>query len=182
MEIELKFPLLNSEETINKLNSLAKPEKNGILQKDTYYNPPHKNFLDKKPISEWLRLRESKKGNSINYKRWHNDSGNTTSCDEHETLIDNLKEYREILTSLGFKEVIVVEKLRSTWSYKNTEIAIDMINDLGKFIEIEAKGEFKDKKEAEKHLYSVLNELNIEVGSQDFEGYPLLLLKKKGLI
>lgn len=54
-----------------------------------YYIPAHRNFLDKKPVSEWLRLRESNKGISLDYKKWHNEDGNkTVSCDEFETKIE----------------------------------------------------------------------------------------------
>jgi len=42
----------------------------------------------------------------------------------------------------------------------------------------------KDKllEKAKKYLYEILGELNLKLGKQDFEGYPYLLLKKKGLI
>ena len=91
-EIELKFPLLNHLELIEKLKSIAKLEKSEDFQKDIYYTPAHRNFLSKKPVSEWLRLREFKKGFSLNYKKWHNEDGNKTiSCDEFETNIENIE-------------------------------------------------------------------------------------------
>lgn len=183
VEVELKFPLLNGKELAEKLKTTAKPEKQGDFQKDTYYNPPHRNFLEKKPVSEWLRLRESKKGYNLNYKKWHNSDGNkTVSCDEFETKIENIESLKKIFTSLNFKELIIVEKTRNTWNYKDTEIAIDDVKELGNFIEIEAKGNFASIEEAKKHLHSILKEIEAKTGEQDFEGYPYLLLKKKGLL
>jgi adenylate cyclase class 2 len=183
LEIELKFPLLNRLELIEKLKSIAKLEKSEELQKDTYYNPAHRNFLSKKPVSEWLRLRESKKGFSLNYKKWHNEDGNKTiSCDEFETKIENIESLKKLFENLNFEETIIIEKNRSVWHYKDTEIAIDDVKDLGNFIEIEAKGNFINIGEAKKHLYLILNELGAKIGEQDFEGYPYLLLKKNGLL
>ena len=183
IEVELKFPLLNHKELAEKLNSISKPEKHGDFQKDIYYNPSHRNFLGKKPVSEWLRLRESRKGFSLNYKKWHNKDGSkTVSCDEFETKIDNLEALRKLFENLNFEELIVVEKNRSVWNYKDTEIAIDEVKELGSFIELEAKGNFANIESAKEHLYAILKEIGAKVGEQDFEGYPYLLLKKKGLL
>ena len=182
-EVELKFPLLNHMKLVEKLESVAKPQKQADFQKDTYFNPAHRDFLSKKPISEWLRLRESKKGFSLNYKRWHNEDGSkAVSCDEFETKIENIDALRKLLESLNFKKLITVDKTRNVWNYKDTEIAIDEVRGLGVFIELEAKGNFTGIEEAKKHLYSVLKEIGAEVGEQDFEGYPYLLLKRNGFL
>lgn len=183
IEIELKFPLLNHKELIEKLNFIANVEREREFQKDIYFNPPHKDFSSKNPVSEWLRLRESKKGFSLNYKKWHNENGKKAiSCDEFQTKIDDIKAFKKILENLKFRKLVSVEKIRNIWSYKSTEIAIDEVKYLGNFIEIEAKGNFSDIEQAKKHLYKVLQELEAKIGEQDFQGYPYLLLKKKGLI
>lgn len=183
IEVELKFPLLNPKELIEKLKSIAKLEKQGDFQKDIYFNPPHRDFLGKKLVSEWLRLRESQKGFSLNYKNWHKEiDPKSVSCDEFETKIGNIEALRKLFESLNFKELVTVEKNRSIWNYKDTEIAIDEVKELGNFIEIEARGNFTNIEEAKKHLYLVLKEIGAKVGEQDFEGYPYLLLKKKGLL
>ena len=183
IEVELKFPLLNHNGLIEKLKSIVKIEKEGDFQKDTYFNLAHRDFLSKKPVSEWLRLRESKKGFSLNYKKWHNEDGSkTVSCDEFETKIENPDSLKKLFGNLNFKELISVEKNRNVWNYKDTEIAIDEVKELGSFIEIEAKGNFTNIEEVKKHLYEILKEIGAEVGEQDFEGYPYLLLKKKGLL
>ncbi len=186
VEIELKFPLLNSKELAETLHRIAKLKKQGDLQKDTYYTPAHRDFVKQKPISEWLRLRESKKGCSLNYKKWHTTEGEkTVSCDEYETKIDNILSLTKLLKNLDFKELIVVEKSRTSWEYKDVEISIDEVTGLGTYIEIEAQGDyggFTNIEEAKKHLYTILKEIRVQVGEQDFEGYPHQLLKKKGLL
>ena len=68
IEIEAKFPLFNREETIKILKKKGKTIEENNYQKDIYYTPIHKNFLDKRPISEWLRIRDTKDEKTINYK------------------------------------------------------------------------------------------------------------------
>jgi len=180
-EVELKFPLGNPEEVTRKLNSVAKIDKKEDYQKDTYYVVPHRNFLEQKPISEWLRIRETKKSSNLNYKNWHNtDKIQAVSCDEFETVVGDITALKKIFKSLDFKEIIIVEKTRTTWGYKDVLMAIDNVTELGYFIELEAKGDFKNIDEAKKHLYAVLEELDIKTSSQDLRGYPYRLLEKQG--
>ncbi|MDD5193935.1 MAG: class IV adenylate cyclase [Candidatus Nanoarchaeia archaeon] len=182
IEIELKFPLKNSEKAIKILNEKAE-QKGEDYQRDDYYSPIHRNFLAKTPVSEWLRIRETKNKPGINYKRWHNNDGQSISCDEFETPIGDIETLKSIFKRLDFKELITVEKIRKNWKYKNTIISIDKITELGDFIEIEIEeNEFKNMEQAKEYLFNILNELNLEFGGQDFEGYPYLLLKKRGLI
>ena len=51
-EIEMKFPLLNPEELIQKLNKIAKIKEQNLSQKDIYYIPAHRNFITAKKIRE----------------------------------------------------------------------------------------------------------------------------------
>lgn len=183
IEVELKFPLLNKKELEAKLNSLAKKEKEVREQKDTYFTPKHKNYLDTRPTTEWLRIRETQKGASIAYKNYHKEKdAKAVSCDEFETKIGNPEILHKIFMALEIKELTVVHKTRKAWEYKDTEIAIDEVKGLGDYIEIEAKGKFNSINEAKKHLYAVLEELGAKTGEQDFEGYPFLILKKNGLL
>lgn len=184
VEIELRFPLKNPEEFINELNSKAEPDKKEIFQKDTYYVPAHRNFLDNKWPYEWLRLRETSMGASLDYKYFHRENAEKAAdyCDEFQTKIESADALRKIFTNLNFKEVIIVEKSRSTWNYKDVEIAVDNIKDLGFYIELELKKDFQDAKEAKQYLFSVLSELNAEVGEEDLKGYPYAILKKTGAI
>ncbi len=182
IEIELKFPLENPEKAIQTLNEKAE-QISEDYQKDNYYLPVHRNFIEKKPVSEWLRIRESKNKPTINYKKWHNDNAHAISCEELETAIENIEHLKNILNRLDFKELIIIEKIRKNWKYKNTIISIDKITDLGYFIEIEIeKYKFEDIDKVKEYLHNILKELGLKLGKQDFEGYPYLLLKKRGLI
>ena len=181
IEVEITFPLHNTKQVIAKLESLGLSEENNEYQKDTYYIPPHKDFLAQRPISDWLRIRETDNGASINFKHWHNQgNAQAVSCDEFESHIESADAVKNIFAQLDIKEAVIVEKKRGIWNYKGVEVALDQVTDLGTFIEIEAKGDFSSIPEAEKHLYDVLKELGAEIGKQDRKGYPHLLLEKKG--
>lgn len=70
IEIEAKFPLINKEYTFDKLNKIGEKAETNNIQKDIYYTPAHENLLDKEPISEWLRIRNTNDEKTINYKNW----------------------------------------------------------------------------------------------------------------
>lgn len=183
IEVELTFPLLNIDEVRKHLATIATLEKDGERQRDTYYNAPHRDFLKHSPIAEWLRVRETNYKHSITYKHWHNQNNlEAVSCDELESVITNPEGVKALLGRLDFPEVVVVEKVRTTFRYKDVEVALDSVTDLGPFIELEAKGEFPSIEVATEHLYAVLKEIGATVGPQDFVGYPHLLLHKKGLL
>ena len=61
LEIERRFPLLDYSKALNMLMTFAEKVEVGVYQKDTYFNPPHMDFLAFKPISEWLRIRDNGK-------------------------------------------------------------------------------------------------------------------------
>lgn len=180
-EIELKFPLKNAEEVTKFLEANAKSIAKDVFQKDTYYTPAHRDFRDKKYPFEWLRLRESPKGFSLNYKHFYpEDAEKTDYCDEFETKVENIDAVKKIFTSIDIKEIIIVEKKRSTWEFKDVEIAIDDVKKLGKYIELEALNHFEDPKQGKEYLYSILKELNAEVDEEDLRGYPFKILKEQG--
>jgi predicted adenylyl cyclase CyaB len=119
----------------------------------------------------------------VNYKFWHNQRNEqAVSCDEFETLVTEVEAIKNILRRLDFQKIVVVEKRRSTWKYKDVEIAIDQVTDLGSHIELEAKGAFASVEEARRRLYEVLKEIGAKTGPQDYRGYPHLLLEKKGVM
>ena len=77
IEIEAKFELLNDKQLLEKLekNSEAKLVEENEIQKDTYFTPNDRNFLDKRPVSEhsmqplsksqWYSLQTQKKENIV---------------------------------------------------------------------------------------------------------------------
>ena len=134
-------------------------------QIDEYYTPAHRDFAAKKPVSEWLRIRrEDQKPSSITYKKWHYDADgrNMCFCDEYETEIGDGGQMQKIFEALDLKRVTRVDKKRRCYTFKDYEIAIDEVKNLGSFVELE----YKSEKEAEpdqiiKEMVSFLKTLNV---------------------
>jgi adenylate cyclase, class 2 len=183
MEIELKVTI----EYVQPLLSLL--EKEGSFsyedhQIDYYYVPAHRNFLAEKPIKEWLRLRDSNGTFYITYKkRYYNADGTSNHADEHEVEIKNLETGKKIFEVLNFVPIITVDKIRKAWRYKEYEICVDKVADLGDFVEIEYKGTRMVEPNAETdEMMKFLEGLNCGKIVRPRKGYPWMLLEKRGLV
>jgi len=169
-------------ENIRKL--LAFLKKNGkFLEKkhqvDKYFTPAHRDFTSERPINEWLRLRDSSGKFSINYKNWHQEKdGRDHYCDEYESTIENLEQLENIFKAINTKPLVIVDKLRKAWLYKDFEVAIDSVKGLGDFVEIEYKGINQKKKPSEitKEMVGFLKGLKVGEISRNYSGYPFQLL------
>ena len=147
-------------------------------QKDEYFSPAHRNFLAQKSVAEWLRLRDSD-DSSITYKNWHYaKNGKSHYCDEYESKIENIDQLRKIFKALDIKLIVTVEKTRSLWNYKDYEIAIDTVTDLGDFVEIEYKGSDSpaDPGKITDGMIAFLKKVDCGKIERNFVGYPFMLL------
>lgn len=181
IEIEIKFPLLNYEETIRHLNEVAN-FKYESQQIDYYYNSPHRNFVENpNNINEWLRLRVSNDKLELNYKDWQPHTEIIkTHCIEHEVIISSFEGFKNILEALDFQPLITVNKLRKVWLLNDVEVSIDYVVDLGAFIELEYKGISDNIEIVRKMLFQTLTLLDAQTDEIDLKGYPFLMLKKNG--
>jgi len=179
-EVEVKYPLYNSEDVLKSIEIInAKKILNNEHQVDAYFTPYHKNFLDNEIISEWLRIRESDKKCSVNFKRWLPIGEKIqTHCDEFEVSISDVKTMELIFKALDIREIIRVEKTRNSWILNGIEISIDFIEKLGYFIELEAIHEVEEEKIpiVYEKFKNILTQLNADIGKQDRRGYPYLLI------
>lgn len=178
IEIEIKVNVENSQPLLEFL------EKNGIFQSekrqiDEYFSPAHKNFVASRPVAEWLRLRDAEGKYSINYKNWHiEEDGKSHYCDEFETIIDSMEKFKKIFSALDFKPLTTVDKVRKTWRYKDYEIAVDSVKNLGDFVEIEYWGEGSDlnPKKITQGMMNFLKEIGCGKIKRNYVGYPFLVL------
>ncbi len=162
-------------------------EKNGNCisekyQRDEYFTPAHRNFITTKPIKEWLRLRAEEGSYSLNYKNWqYGVDGKAYHCDEYEVTFDGLEGAKKIFKALNFEPLIVVDKKRTTFMCKDYEIALDCVEELGDYVEVEYKGEeyILDTKKVANEMKDFVEKTGCKILEQDFVGYPFLLLNKK---
>lgn len=181
IEIEIQVQVENIKPLVKFLNTSAKK----ILktrQIDEYFVPKHRNFLAKKPVSEWLRLRTANGSYFLNYKNWYyGKDGKSHHCDEYETKIEDINQLKLILESLDFHPIVKVDKTRTSYLYKNYEISVDRVKGLGDFVEIEYKGKSsgKNAKAITGKMEEFLKSFKLGTIYRNYVGYPFQLLFPK---
>lgn len=179
VETEIKIKL--SEKEYKDLKLIL--DKNGKFlkeahQKDTYYSPSHRNFIAPIYPYEWLRIGE--RGNQIivNYKHWYPEGvENNTHCDEFEVEIDDAVNMDKIFKVLDLKEIAVVDKNRFTYFYLDKyEIALDTVEELGYFVEIEVKKYDSDPLEEYEKILKTAKDLHLNLNNLDRRGYPFHII------
>lgn len=179
-EIEIQVRVEQTEPLLQFLKTEA--ECNGEKhQRDEYFSPNDgtNDFLKTRPVTQWLRVREANGQASINYKLWHfGNDGKGEYADEYETNADSADQLRAILGALNFRSVVVVEKTRASYRYKEYEIAIDRVTGLGDFVEIEYCGTQKitDPKQCTEDMLEFLKAIGCGTLKRNHRGYPYMLL------
>jgi adenylate cyclase class 2 len=168
-EVEQKFPLADRTQIRSKLIALGAVFEESIDQADTYSNHPSRDFGQ---TDEALRLRQVAQQNWITYKGPKLDQQTKTRLEIELPLpggIAPLEQFGELLLALGFRRVLTVRKRREpgklTWEGQEVHVALDHIDTLGDFLELEiAAGEasLPAAKEALAHLSQVLRLPNSE--------------------
>jgi adenylate cyclase class 2 len=186
IEVELRYKVKNKKKLLKWLEKNAKKAYE-FRQIDEYYTPAHKNYFDKKYPSEYLRIRKSGDKYSITYKYWHSKGGGKeySHCDEYKTDVEDGKQMRKIFKALNFKLLVVVDKHRTAYNYKNFEIVIDVVKSLGTICEVEVKGMYKSVDEAQKMIRELAGELDFTKADRGDDlklGYAYLIAKKKGIV
>jgi len=160
-------------------------------QRDVYYDAPHRDFAE---TDEALRVRhetrlsdgidppggdddpERTETTNLTYKGPLLDDGSKTRA-EHETEVADAAATAGVLSELGFEPAATVEKRREFWSYDGFTVALDVVTDLGEFVEIEravddeaAIGATRDE------ALDALEELGLDGSAQIRTSYLGLLL------
>ncbi len=185
VEVEIKIPLdeANFSRVQNQLKQTAKLVKDS-QETDDYYTPAHRDFLEPQYPYEWLRLRKKAGRIILNYKHFHPENvPDTTHCDEFETEITSSEQLHKIFSSLNFKKIVTVDKKRENYRVgEEFDIAMDIVQELGHYIEIEALKDFGGVDATRQKLYELAKKLGIDISKEDKRGYPYILMEKKGLI
>lgn len=183
IEVEIKVKIDNFEEIKEKVSKIGKLIKS-IKQIDDYYVPIHRDFFVKKPHPvEWLRIRTNPDKVVWEYTKSINpkENGDYDYAEEYETEISEKSELEKILGFLDFKKSVTIDKYREYWMCSGIEVALDNVTDLGYFIEAEAKGDFKDEKEAKEECIKFLENLGItDIENKRIKkGYPEIYLESQ---
>ncbi|MGW4798105.1 class IV adenylate cyclase [Nonomuraea sp. NPDC004297] len=174
IEVEQKFRLLSPVDDLKAaLAERGAGAGEPTRQVDTYFNAPHRDFLDGQIVSEWLRIREEDGRASLNFKRWHPlEAAIKTHCDEYESVVSDVTAVRLTLAALDFTELTVVDKTREEWHLDGIALAFDTVAGLGAFVEFEFKGEAGSAGEANAAITAFIDGLDIRLGERIHAGYP----------
>ena len=85
------------------------------------------------------------------------------ASDEYEFAVDDGNAARQMLTALGWQEIVTVDKIRLESKTEDYTICIDEVAGLGLFIELEVLTEDSaDVKNIQQQMYNFLKSLNID--------------------
>ncbi|MCU0680170.1 MAG: class IV adenylate cyclase [Planctomycetes bacterium] len=177
-EIEVKIQVTDFSDFKNKLEALGCVFSEPIFQEDTVYAREGISY-DNIPLGEmFLRIR--KQGGKIIFTLKKPQS-NELDCIEKELIVDDEQELIDIINLLGYREVITIKKRRQKTKWNDLEICLDMVEDLGNFIEVE-KLSIESGEKIQEELYVWLESFGFTRPKEIIHGYDVLvynILKNK---
>ncbi|MCA9238676.1 MAG: class IV adenylate cyclase [Planctomycetales bacterium] len=139
LEIEQKFRVENLEAVRGALAGIGAQPLGVQSQSDQYFAHPGRDF---RQTGEALRIRSTDKAACITYKGPKLDQVVKTRPEIELPLGESGAEFAELLAKLGFKPVAVVQKQRERFAVTSgkypLEVALDSVDWVGQFVEIEA--------------------------------------------
>ncbi len=173
-EVETKIAVSNLPQLADRLISLGATIIGGMSQRDTYLNAPHRDYAT---TDEALRVRETESGTEITYKGPRAHISGSKARSEITLSVASAQDAIALLTATGFFVSAVVKKERNEYLYGGTTIALDRVEGLGTYMEIEVLTD-GDIAFAHARIESVKKELNIS-GAHIPESYLELLFAKE---
>jgi adenylate cyclase class 2 len=171
--IEVEVKARAKPETLERIKALGAvflKEENHI---DIYFNSPIRDF---RKTDEALRVRVKEEGARLTYKGPKLDS-KTKSRKELTVKIDSAERMGEVLASLGFVPSAKVIKRRIKYALGDVTFALDDVQGLGPFLEIEVEaGGDADLEASRIKVISLLSQLGL--GESIRKSYLELLMEK----
>lgn len=187
MEVEIKIPLeepVKEREIITQISDRFGEPTGTIIQNDTYYQSPIRNFAQ---TDEALRIRCIKTGLElekveITYKG-PKEGSNLKIRDEITLDVQDQKNAKQFLENLGFQEFAEVKKQRTNWHQRDLTVSFDKVLDLGLYVEVEitTKDDLKETiNQAKERIVRIANEVIPNYKGQDErKSYLELLIQKQ---
>ncbi len=179
-EVELKFPIADADEMTLQLLARGAHRGGVVKQSDLYFQHPCRDF---RQTHEALRLRKTDDGLRITYKGPIIDA-RTKMRRELELPVgrdtSEFDQFRELLTVLGFEPVRGVEKTRAVydlmWEGRPLELAVDAVEGLGTFLEIESMAHDSDRDAARDAILRLAENLGLK--NPERHSYLQLLIQQ----
>lgn len=176
-EVELKFPVKDLGDIKERLRKIKALFVGREVQEDIYFNGMDRDF---KETDEALRVRkvEDEELAEFTYKGPKLDTESKTR-EEVITMVSHPENMKLILLKLGFNQHITVRKIRENWKHEGYNIALDDVDRLGSFVELEmldVEEEYIPAKVNELKAFAI--QIGIDPETQIRAGYLDLLVEK----
>lgn len=177
LEIELKIKVENPTALIEWLNEHAERIKEEQLEDHYLEHPDHPfRFINQKQLidaTDWLRIRKSTKGDTLNFKKaMLNETEEVSYFEETESGIESADKLLKLFHILGYNEICCYHKTRKVYRYKDFEFDLDLIDELGIFVEIEFLGVIHNLHKGIPIIHDLLKEIGILNYTIIHTGYP----------
>ncbi|MDE6142073.1 MAG: class IV adenylate cyclase [Bacilli bacterium] len=144
-------------------------------QNDVYFSPSHFPFFGGNIDNEALRIRILDNKNILSYKKFYYATEDAPAhSDEHEIEIDDIDKMKLILKDLRINEAFTLKKERTIYLYDGIEVSLDIVENLGYFVELEIKNQ-DDIGYASKVMQILIESFSITEDMRNYEGYSYLL-------
>jgi adenylate cyclase class 2 len=134
LEVETKFISPGNERVESALRELGATLVSDEEAEDVYFRHPCKDFGKS---DEALRLRKKQGESELTYKGPRMKTGSAKAREEITLKTTDPLSVQRIVERLGFVEFMTVKKKRKTFVYEKILIAVDVVDELGEFIELE---------------------------------------------
>ncbi len=179
-EVEVKARLKNRKAVQQKLESLGCKFSPEVHQVDHIFFAAGIPFPPPLGVGS-LRVR---KQNDKSFLTLKIPQGSRQDCIEREMEIKDGDMMIEILELLKWEKVPVVDKKRIKANYKDIEIVLDTVKDLGEFVEAEKivkTADKEDRKKTQEELFVFLESLGVSKDDIVVDGkYDIMLFEKFG--
>jgi len=176
MEIEAKIRVSALEPVRARLRDLKAQHLGVAVERDIYYNAPHRDFG---VTDEALRVRYSGGAPVLTYKGPRLPGDGPKAREEICVSVVEGDLLEQVLDRLGFRRTAEVVKERDLYRLEGATIALDTVESLGTFIEIEAPmGLFRT--EAVRLIHDIAEELGVRGESLSLSYLEMILSTQKG--
>ena len=181
-EIEILVKVLESKKSALKKLSKFKIDHVAKIVDKYYIHPKIRELIPTKTKSATSMLRVRTKNNKsfVTYKKGFFSKKQWLYSDEYETEIKDPKIMMQIFEKLSFKPIIIVDNTRTVYYYKNYEICLEEVKNLGLFLEIECTAPgTKNPLIVRKEIFKLIEFIGIKVSDEVQAGKAELLWRKK---
>jgi adenylate cyclase class 2 len=180
-EVENKFPVADLSETERRLDEMKAEFESDVVQVDTYFSHPARDFAT---TDEAIRIRRVGEENFLTYKGPKIDHTTKTRREIELPIASGERgalDWTSMLEALGFRSVTEVRKrrrhMRVTWERSSIGVALDEVNGLGAFVELEILADDRGLSEARTRIAGLAKALGLAASER--RSYLELLLDRK---